>query len=153
MGDQRVPLTADQIASLNTQAVSLAEMSGSEIKRIVVAMLEADRLGAEPPMDIAGFMREPSAYDGSCVESASNAPDSCDQCGRSLCDIGYFFDACTIQDMMWSWMCPPCFFGLGCGVGEGWGQLYLREHGLTFLILGLKDHLDRDSTENAERLK
>jgi hypothetical protein len=33
-------------------------------------------------------------------------------------------------------MCPPCFFGLGCGVGNGFGQLYLREQGQTFLILG-----------------
>lgn len=33
--------------------------------------------------------------------------------------LGFFFDACIVENLMWSWMCPPCFFGLGCGVGQG----------------------------------
>ena len=81
-------------------------------------------------------MRELTLYDGSETKTVTNAPDSCDQCGRDLHGVGYYFDACTIEDLMWSWMCPPCFFGLGCGVGEGYGQLYLRSEDGTFLILG-----------------
>jgi hypothetical protein len=133
---QRIPLSAEQIATLNKQALFLVEQPESEINKIIVAMLNADRFGTEPPMDIAGFMRTESAYDGSRIETSSEPPDSCDQCGRDLGEMGYVFDACTTENLMWSWMCPPCFFGLGCGVGEGWGQLYFREHDQTFLVIG-----------------
>jgi hypothetical protein len=134
---ERIPLSAEQIAWLNKETLSLANRPEPEIKKVILAMLEADRSGTEPPMDIAGFMRTQSAYDGSRVEAATNTPDSCDQCGRDLGEVGYFFDGCTIENLMWSWMCPPCFFGLGCGVGNGFGQLYLQEQRQTFSILGI----------------
>lgn len=136
MGRQKIPLTADQITELNRQAIDLAERPASEIKDVILQMLHADQSGIAPPMDLAGFMREQEPYDGSRIESAINAPNNCDQCGRGLNDFGYIFDACTIENLLWAWMCPPCFFGLGCGVGNGYGQLYLREHGEVYLILG-----------------
>ena len=136
MGNQRIPLSEDQVAELNRQVIELAGQPASLIRSTVSDMLAADKRGTKPPLDIAGFMRALTPYDGSEIETATNAPDSCDQCGRDLHGVGYYFDACTIENQMWSWMCPPCFFGLGCGVGEGYGQLYLRSEGEIFLILG-----------------
>ena len=136
MGGQRIPLSEDQISALNQQVIELAKQPASRIKNTVLKMLEADSAGTEPPLDIAGFMRELNPYDGVQSKTVTNAPDSCDQCGRDLHGVGYYFDACTIEDQMWSWMCPPCFFGLGCGVGEGYGQLYLRSDDEEFLIMG-----------------
>jgi hypothetical protein len=136
MAGQRIPLSDEQVEWLNREALSLAARREAEIKEIISTMLDADRMGIEPPMSIAAFMRTQSAYNGSKTGATSNAPSSCDQCGRDLTEVGFFFDGCTTQALQWSWMCPPCFFGLGCGVGEGFGQLYLREDERTFLILG-----------------
>lgn len=136
MGEQKIPLSEDQCTELNRQAIDLAGRPASEIKILIEQMLLADQSGTAPPMDLAGFMREQEPYDGSRKKFAANAPNNCDQCGRDLNKVGFFFDACTIENMLWSWMCPPCFFGLGCGVGNGYGQLYLREHGEEYIILG-----------------
>lgn len=87
-------------------------------------------------MEIAGFMRERDSYRGRVKKSEVGAPDTCDQCYRNLTEVGFFFDACTVSDMKWSWMCPPCFFALGCGVGKGFGQLYVYQDGELFLVLG-----------------
>ena len=133
---KKLPLSADQSEWLNKEALQLAERPSSEINEAVLKMLESDKLGTEPPMDIAGLMRSVEPYGGSYTAVDIDAPGSRDQCGRSLIEIGFFFDACTINNMQWSWMCPPCFFALGCGVGNGFGQLYLRENGATFLVLG-----------------
>jgi hypothetical protein len=67
-------------------------------------------------------------------------PESCDQCGRQLGEAGFIFDACTTENLAWSWMCPACFFELGCGIGEGFGQLYLDGRDVTYLILGYGSH-------------
>ena len=136
VGEKKAPLSDDQIAAAKQQALDLAGRPAPQIKNTLAEMLEADSSGTEPPMDIAGFMRGPEPYGGTRSETMTDAPKSCDQCGRDLNDVGYFFDACTIENMMWSWMCPPCFFVRGCGVGNGYGQLYLRADGKEYLILG-----------------
>ena len=136
MGGQKMPLSKDQIGGLNQQALNLAEQPAPKIKIVLSKMLEADRFGTEPPMDIAGFIRQSEPYEGTRAATVTNAPNSCDQCGRDLNYVGYFLDACTIEKQMWSWMCAPCFFALGCGVGNGYGQLYLREDDDDFLVFG-----------------
>jgi hypothetical protein len=135
-GKQKVPLTADQCKELNQQALRLARRPNTEIKSTIQEMLDADNSGNEHLLEIAGFLRAMRPYNGSRRKILTNAPSDCDQCGRDLGEVGFFLDACTIEDMKWSWMCPPCFFALGCGVGYGFGQLYLREGNETFLILG-----------------
>lgn len=136
MGNQRVPLSLEQIEWLNQEALSLANGSGPEIEAKLLEILAADHRGNEAPLHVAGFMRMPSPYDGGRKKANIDPPRHCDQCARGLSETGFFFDACTTEDLKWSWMCPPCFFGLGCGVGEGWGQLYRREKAQFFLILG-----------------
>jgi hypothetical protein len=120
---------------LNQQVLKLANQPAARIRSTILEMLEADSSGTKPPLDIAGFMRGLAPYDGEKSETVTNAPRSCDQCGRDLHDVGYYFDACTTENMMWSWMCPPCFFGLGCGVGEGYGQLYLHSGDKDFQLI------------------
>jgi hypothetical protein len=116
----------------------LAELPASAIKSAVQEMLDADKSGTEHGLEVSAFLRETKRYDGSREKIITEVPKSCDQCGRDLSAVGYFLDACTTEDMKWSWMCPPCFFALGCGVGHGFGQLYLRDGEQTFLILGQK---------------
>jgi hypothetical protein len=133
---RRVPLTADQCEELNRQALALAERPASAIRSVIQEMLDADKSGGQHDLQISAFLREQSPYNGSRTKTSINAPQLCDQCGRALREVGFFLDACTIEDVKWSWMCPPCFFALGCGVGQGFGQLYLSEGSETFLILG-----------------
>jgi len=136
MSGKKIALSSDHNAWLIKQSLELADQSSSSIKATLRAMLESDKLGIEHPMEIAGLMRGKTPYDGRHKKSEIDAPESCDQCSRNLTEVGFFFDACTISNMEWSWMCPPCFFALGCGVGEGFGQLYLRQDGEAFLLLG-----------------
>jgi hypothetical protein len=134
---QKIPLSPEQIEWLSKEALSLAELNGSGIRAEIAKILECDRTGVEAELYVAGLMRMKKPYDGSLIAAPlADPPHTCDQCGRDLRDTGFFFDACTTQDLKWSWMCPPCFFGLGCGVGEGWGQLYLHNGGRVVLVLG-----------------
>src|SRR6185503_6800646 len=105
----------EQRREIATQAAWLARQPNADIKDIVRKMLTADQEGTKPPLDLAGFIRCEEAYDGSRTEVAADAPDRCDQCGRDLIEAGYYLDGCTTRDLMWSWMCPPCFFRVGCG--------------------------------------
>lgn len=137
VGDTKVPLTPEQASELDVQALTMAGQTAAEIGEMVSKMLEADSSGAKPPLELGGLLAQPIPFDGSRTSMEIDLPEACDQCGRDLAEIGYVFDTCTRASLEWSWMCPPCFFGLGCGVGEGFGQLYAFDRTNVFLVLGL----------------
>lgn len=137
VGQRRIPMSPEQMAWLDDEASSLSQLKGPQVRKEIARMLDCDQTGAEAHLHVAGFLRMPAVYSGTLTTvPLMQVPDRCDQCSRDLGDTGYFFDACTTFQMQWSWMCPPCFFRVGCGVGEGWGQLYLQNEGRVHLVLG-----------------
>jgi hypothetical protein len=113
---QRFPLMSDQCEKLDREALDLAEQPA-----VANTAWKSQDFYASNLRTMALATRLPSARLWHAINAA----------------VAFFFlDACTIDDMKWSWMCPPCFFALGCGVGQGFGQLYLHEGSESFLILG-----------------
>ena len=123
---------------IETEAAELASRPGHEIGQVIEMLLEADAKRTATKLFLAALMREPTAYDPARATdpSEANVPANCDECRRSLSEIGFFFDACTTENAQWAYVCPPCFFKFGCGVGEGYGQLYQVRGDHGFMILG-----------------
>lgn len=137
VGQRRIPLSPEQTAWLDDEASSLAQLKGLGIRGEIARMLDCDRTGAAADLHVAGFMRISTPYPGTLTPTPLiEPPERCDQCSRDLHDTGFLFDVCTTFQMKWCWMCPPCFFRVGCGVGEGWGQLYLQDGEQIDLVLG-----------------
>jgi hypothetical protein len=133
---RKIALAQEQIQTLEYEANKLAELHPTEIEKLVDGVLSADHTGRDLPFDGAAFFNGLTRFSGLTEEVQIDPPTDCDQCGRNLHEIGFFLDACTVQNMMWSWMCPPCFLKIGCGVGEGWGQLYGIKEGKMLHYLG-----------------
>lgn len=132
---RRIPLAASQLAELRKQIEWLEDQSSRVIEGTVEQLLLSDQKGSEPMLDLTGFLRVERPYDSNESKADGDGlSDTCD-CGRSL-ESGFLFDVCSNLNLVWSWMCPICFFRMGCGLGTGFGQLYRRHGSEVSLVWG-----------------
>jgi len=131
---RKFALGTDLVVALQAMAREFANLSDRTLGSVVTECLERDRLGSGHRGVLDGLLRQAEPWDGSNHPTTEGPPDSCDLCGRSLLAVGWVIDGCTTTNMLWSWMCPACFAIHGCGLGNGWGQLYGRAGGSAWRV-------------------
>ena len=135
-----IPLSEEQQGAIAADAARALSWSNEDAKRFVEAYLRCEEIPETAGSALMGFLKEEVPWGGGSSPSDAPIPRICNLCARNLVETGFAFDAITTDQMQWSYMCVGCFLNHGCGLGNGWGQLFKASSaGEWLLVKGLPE--------------